>query len=63
MVKKNNQVQDLLNEFKAINDKARNYLDELGKKIAELDMKYAQQLVQNDVNVMKAAKSVLEKRK
>ncbi|MBU0722294.1 hypothetical protein KKA93_02450 [Patescibacteria group bacterium] len=55
----NNQIQDLLNEFKAINEKARNYLSEVDKKIAQLDMKYAQSLVRYDINILKAAKSIL----
>ena len=63
MAKANNQAQDLLDEFKAINRKAKDYLDEVGRKIAELDIKYARQLVNNDINVMKAAKSVLLKKK
>jgi hypothetical protein len=63
MAATNNQAQDLLKEFKAVNDQARNYLDGLAKKIAELDMKYAQHLVQNDINVMKAAKTILESKK
>jgi hypothetical protein len=59
----NNQAQDLLDEFKAVNAKAKNYLNDLGKKIAELDLKYARHLEQNDINIMKAAKSILEKKK
>lgn len=63
MPKTNNQAQDLLDEFKAVNDKAKDYLSDLGKKIAELDLKYAQRLVKNDISVMQAAKSVLLKKK
>jgi len=65
MPKINNQAkaQALLNDFKATNFEAKNYLSELGKKIAELDLKYAQQLVKNDINVLKAAKSVLLNKK
>ena len=63
MPQTNNQVQDLLDEFKAVNAQAKNYLNDLGKKIAELDLKYARDLVQNDINVMRAAKSILEKKK
>jgi hypothetical protein len=63
MSKKNNQSQDLLAEFKSINDQARKYLDEAGKKIAALDLKYAQGLVKHDINIMKAAKAILEKKK
>ena len=63
MPQTNNQVQDLLAEFKAVNAQAKNYLNDLGKKIAELDFKYARDLVQNDINVMRAAKSILEKKK
>lgn len=55
----NNQIQNLLNEFKAVNEKARNYLSEVDKKIAELDIKYAQNLVKYDISILKAAKSVL----
>ena len=56
----NDQIRDLLDEFKTINKKAKNYLDELNLKIIELDLKYAQQMVQNDINVLKTAKSVLQ---
>lgn len=59
----NNQVQDLLDEFKAINDKASNYLSELDKKIAQFDLKYARQLVQHDINILQAAKKVLLNKK
>lgn len=55
----NNQVQNLLDEFKAINEKAGDYLAGLSKEIADLDLKYAQHLVKNDINIMKAAESVL----
>ncbi len=54
------QAQDLLEEFKAINRKAKDYLDEVNRRIAEIDLKYAQSLVQNDINIMNAAKSLLE---
>jgi len=63
MSKNNNQAQDLLKEFRAINDKAKTFLDGVGQKIAELDLKYAQSLVRNDINVMKAAKSILQNKK
>ncbi|KKS33972.1 MAG: hypothetical protein UU95_C0019G0006 [Parcubacteria group bacterium GW2011_GWC2_42_12] len=61
----NNQAQALLDEFKAVNDKAGDYLDGLSKEIVAMDLKYAQQLVKNDISVMQAAKSVLlsQKRK
>jgi len=55
----NNQVQDLLDEFKAINEKAKNYLSDLDRRIVEQDLKYAQHLVQNDISMMQAAKSAL----
>lgn len=58
MPKTNNQVQALLDEFKAINAKAKDYLSDLDRKIAEQDLKYAQHLVKNDISVMQAAKSV-----
>jgi len=63
MSKVNKQVQNLLADFKAANQKAKTYLSELDKKIAELDLKYARDLVQNDINVLKAAKNVLLKKK
>lgn len=63
MPKKTNKVQDLLDEFKKVNGEAKDYLDGVGKKIAELDMKYAQSLVRNDINILKAAKKVLEGKK
>ena len=59
----NNQVQDLLDEFKAINEKAKNYLSELDKKIVQFDLKYAQQLVKHDINMLKAAKNILKSKK
>ncbi|MDO8667906.1 MAG: hypothetical protein Q7K35_02280 [bacterium] len=55
----NNQVQDLLAEFKAINEKAKAYLSDLDRRIAEQDLKYAQNLVKNDISIMQAAKAVL----
>lgn len=63
MPKTNNQAQALLDEFKSVNEKAKNYLSELDKKIAEQDLKYAQHLVKNDISVMQAAKSILLKKK
>ncbi|MDD4900631.1 MAG: hypothetical protein PHS62_00760 [Patescibacteria group bacterium] len=63
MPKQNNQAQQaqaLLDEFKAANAKAKAFLSDLDKKIAAADLKYAQHLVQNDINIMKAAKTVLE---
>jgi hypothetical protein len=63
MPKKNNQAQDLLDEFKGINAKAKDYLSGLHQKIAELDLKYARLLVNNDINILKAAKRVLEDKK
>ena len=56
------QAQDLLEEFKEINRKAKDYLDEVGRRITELDIAYAQHLVNNDISMMKAAKSVLERK-
>lgn len=55
----NNQAQGLLTEFKTVNKKIGNYLSQVNKKIAELDLKYAQELVKNDINILKAAKSIL----
>lgn len=63
MPKTNNQAQTLLDEFKAINEKAGDYLDGLSKEIAALNLKHAQHLVKNDINMMQAAKSVLSSRK
>lgn len=63
MLKTNNQVQNLLDEFKAVNKKARDYLSEVNKKIAEIDIKYAQGLVKNDINILQAAKSILLNKK
>lgn len=60
---KNNQVQNLLNEFKAVNKKTSDYLSEVNKKIAELDVKYAQSLIKHNINILKAAKSVLQKKR
>lgn len=57
------QAQDLLDEFKAINQKARNFLDDVDKKIAELDIQYAQQLVRHDINMLKAAKNIIKAKK
>lgn len=59
----NNQVQGLLDEFKAINDKASSYLSEVDKKIFQFDLKYAQQLVQHDINILQAAKKALLNKK
>lgn len=59
MPKTNNQAQVLLDEFKAVNQKAEDYLKGLGEEIAALDLKYAQHLVKNDISMMQAAKSVL----
>jgi KaiC/GvpD/RAD55 family RecA-like ATPase len=63
MATTNQQAQDLLEEFKAINRKAKDYLDDVKRIIAEIDLKYAQSLVQNDINMMKAAKTILENKK
>ncbi|MBI2459572.1 MAG: hypothetical protein HYV53_03415 [Parcubacteria group bacterium] len=63
MPKTNNQVKNLLAEFKTANEKAKNYLSDLGKKIAELDLKYAQGLVKNDIAILRAAKTVLLNKK
>lgn len=57
------QVQALLDEFKAINDKAKDYLTDLNRRIAEQDLKYAQHSVQHDINLMQAAKAVLLSKK
>ena len=54
-----NQAQALLDEFKAINEKASDYLNGLDKEIAAMNLKYAQHLVKNDINMMQAAKSAL----
>ncbi|NCQ16178.1 hypothetical protein GW814_00810 [Candidatus Falkowbacteria bacterium] len=59
----NNQAQSLLNEFKEINLKAKNYLSELDKKIIQFDLKYAQQLVKHDINMLKAAKNILKSKR
>lgn len=63
MADANNQAQNLLNEFKAVNEKAKNYLSQVNRKIAELDIKYAQSLVKHDINILKAAKSILLNKK
>ncbi len=59
----NKQAQDLLDEFKAINQKAKNFLEDVDKKIAELDIQYAQQLVRHDINMLKAAKNIIKAKK
>ena len=63
MPKTNNQAQNLLNDFKAANQKASDYLSQVNKKIAEFDLAYAKGLVKSDINIMKAAKSLLLKKK
>ena len=63
MANANNQAQNLLTEFKAVNKKAADYLSQVNKKIAELDIKYAQSLVKYDINILKAAKSILLNKK
>ena len=55
----NDQVQQLLDEFKDVNKKAEDNLRDLKRKIAETDMKYAQALVQYDISMMEAAKRIL----
>lgn len=57
------QIKNLLNEFKAVNKRTRDYLSEVNKKIAELDIKYAQNLIKHNINILKAAKSVLLNKK
>jgi len=59
----NNQAQNLLAELKSANEKAKKYLDGVDKKIAELDIKYAQQLVKHDINILKAAKTIIQSKK
>ncbi len=59
----NYQVQNLLDEFREINEKAKNYLSELDKKIIQFDLKYAQQLVNYDINILKAAKDIIKSKK
>lgn len=59
----NNQIKILLNEFKVVNKKTRDYLSEVNKKIAELDLKYAKSLVKHDINILKAARSILLSKK
>jgi len=63
MTDTNNQAQSLLNEFTDINNRAKDYLDELDKKIIQFDLKYAQQLVKHDVNMLKAAKNIITNKK
>lgn len=58
-----NQAKNLLNDFKAVNKKASDYLSQTNKKIAELDLKYAKGLVKNDINIMKTAKNILSAKK
>jgi hypothetical protein len=55
--------QNLLKDLKKINDDAREYLAGVDKKIAELDAKYAEMLVKDDISLLKAAKKIVEKRK
>lgn len=63
MSKTTNQAQVLLDEFKAVNEKAKNNLSDMDRKIAELDLKYARNLVKNDISMMQAAKSILLNKK
>lgn len=63
MPKINNQAKNLLNEFKAVNKKAKDYLSQVNKKITELDIKYAQNLVKHDINILRAAKGILQNKK
>lgn len=53
------QIKNLLNDFKRVNEKTKNYLSEVDRRIAELDIKYAQGLVKNNINILQAAKSIL----
>lgn len=59
----NIQIKTLLSEFKQTNKKFKNYLNQVDRKIAELDIKYAQSLVKHDINILKAAKSVLQNKR
>lgn len=63
MPKASKQAKNLLNEFKAVNKKAGNYLNRVNKKIAELDIKYTQNLVKYDINILKTAKKLLSSKK
>lgn len=57
------EIKKDINGMKKANEEARKYLENINKKIAELDLRYAKMLVKDDISQLKTAKKILQKRK
>jgi len=59
----NTNAKIVLDQIKQANRKAQRSLDEINKKMEELDFNYAKALIKDDVHLLKTARKILEKRK
>ena len=58
-----NDLQQVLEDMKSVNIKAKMFLEKTSKKIAELDLQYAKMLIKDDINTLKIAKKILNYKK
>lgn len=54
--------QKLIQDVKKGNDEAKKVLQEVDRKIVAIDMRYAKMLISEEIDTLKTAKQILEKK-
>ena len=55
-------LQNLLQNMNKANEEAEKALQEIDRKIAAIDLQYAKMLVKEEIDALKTAKQILEKK-
>lgn len=58
-----NDIKKIIGDLKQSNERIGKFLYEINKRIAELDLKYAQMALEDEIGNLKIAKDILEKKK
>lgn len=58
-----NDIKKIIGDLKQSNERIGKFLYEINKRIAELDLRYAQMDLEDEIGNLKMAKDILEKKK
>lgn len=58
-----NDIKKIIGDLKQSNARISKFLYEINKRIAELDLRYAQMALEDEIGNLKIAKDILEKKK
>lgn len=58
-----NDLKNTLVEAKKTNEETRDFINNVDKKIAELDIRFAKTIIKDDINTLRTAKKILHEKK